>query len=398
MGTELATASMASLEQVLIGGDLSKLNPQERVMYYKAVCESVGLNPLTKPFEYITLNGKLTLYARRDATDQLRQINKVSINILSREVVEDCYVVTARATTPIRQDESIGAVSIVGLKGEARANAMMKAETKAKRRVTLSVCGLGMLDETEVDTIPGARITPASGVEATLTQEQHTRVMETVHKVQEWLDSGSVGDAVAEWENANLDAEERITGWTKFDSKSRSAMKRENERQKTEREKAALPAPAKISDAQKKRLEAKISGAKVDRANVKAYIKEQYNIEHFADLTKEQYDTVDAQVDFLSLEGGAKKAESAQQVGLNDSAPLNTQGNAKAHPAIEGENPPASVSAPITEAELLLVKAEEFASLGTERYKAWWLSITEQQRKAIGEARHNSFKQLAAQS
>ena len=33
----------------------------------------------------------------------------------------------------------------------------MKAETKAKRRVTLSICGLGMLDETEVETIPGAR-------------------------------------------------------------------------------------------------------------------------------------------------------------------------------------------------------------------------------------------------
>jgi hypothetical protein len=33
---------------------------------------------------------------------------------------------------------------------------MMKAVTKAKRRVTLSICGLGMLDETEVDSVPGA--------------------------------------------------------------------------------------------------------------------------------------------------------------------------------------------------------------------------------------------------
>jgi hypothetical protein len=29
----------------------------------------------------------------------------------------------------------------------------MKAETKAKRRVTLSICGLGFLDETEVETL-----------------------------------------------------------------------------------------------------------------------------------------------------------------------------------------------------------------------------------------------------
>ena len=32
----------------------------------------------------------------------------------------------------------------------------MKAETKAKRRVTLSICGLGILDESETDTMPGA--------------------------------------------------------------------------------------------------------------------------------------------------------------------------------------------------------------------------------------------------
>jgi hypothetical protein len=33
----------------------------------------------------------------------------------------------------------------------------MKATTKAKRRVTLSMIGLGMLDETEVETIPNVR-------------------------------------------------------------------------------------------------------------------------------------------------------------------------------------------------------------------------------------------------
>ena len=36
----------------------------------------------------------------------------------------------------------------------------MKSETKAKRRVTLSLCGLGMLDETEIETIPSATPTP----------------------------------------------------------------------------------------------------------------------------------------------------------------------------------------------------------------------------------------------
>lgn len=146
------------IEAVIAQGDLSKLKPEQRVAYYTEVCRSVGLNPLTKPFEYITLNGKLTLYARKDATDQLRDIRKVSVVIASREQIGDVYAVTARATTVDgRSDESIGAVSIASLKGDSLANALMKAETKAKRRVTLSICGLGLLDETEIETIPNAR-------------------------------------------------------------------------------------------------------------------------------------------------------------------------------------------------------------------------------------------------
>lgn len=160
MSTALIKQDLAKeIERVLIGGDLSQLKSEERVSYYKAVCDSVGLNSLTKPFEYITLNGKLTLYARKDATDQLRSIHDISIQIVAREVVDDCYVVTSRATKPNgRTDESIGAVPLGQLKGEAKCNAMMKAETKSKRRVTLSISGLGMLDETEIETIPSARI------------------------------------------------------------------------------------------------------------------------------------------------------------------------------------------------------------------------------------------------
>ena len=147
----------ALVEQVLIRGDLKSLTPAQKVSYYNSVCQSLGLNPLTQPFAYITLNGKEVLYAKRDAAEQLRRVHRISIDPKSftREVIEGVYVVTAAATTPDgRTDVSTGAVPIDGLKGENRANAMMKAETKAKRRVTLSICGLGMLDETEVETIP----------------------------------------------------------------------------------------------------------------------------------------------------------------------------------------------------------------------------------------------------
>jgi hypothetical protein len=142
----------------LIQGDLSKLSPNEKRAYYLETCRSLGLNPLTKPFEYLRLNGKEILYARKDCTEQLRQIHQISMELAPGELVEGIYVVRAKAVTPAgRKDEDTGAVAIDGLKGEARANAMMKATTKAKRRVTLSICGLGMLDESEVEDVPEAR-------------------------------------------------------------------------------------------------------------------------------------------------------------------------------------------------------------------------------------------------
>lgn len=149
---------LSVIEQVVMQGDLSRLNPEQRVTYYHKVCESIGLNPYTRPFDYISLNGKLTLYAKKDATEQLRQVKKISILALDGRLVDDLYIVVAKAGTPDgRMDQATGAVSIANLKGEQKANAIMKAETKAKRRVTLSISGMGWTDESEIESIPNAR-------------------------------------------------------------------------------------------------------------------------------------------------------------------------------------------------------------------------------------------------
>lgn len=153
MSTALTQPLAAEIERVLVQGDIGKLTPDQRMDYYRNMCASLGLNPMTRPFEYLTLQGKTLLYAKKDATDQLRKIHGVSINIVSRETIDGVYVVTARATDAKgRQDESLGALPLPANPVE-RANAIMKCETKAKRRVTLSICGLGMLDETDIETI-----------------------------------------------------------------------------------------------------------------------------------------------------------------------------------------------------------------------------------------------------
>jgi len=150
-------ASIAN--QLILQGDLSKLSAGDKVRYYNGYCERMGLDPFTKPFDILRLNGKEVLYCTRSGTQQLNKLHKVSHLITSRDTNAEAgvYIVTSKASLPDgRCTESIGAVNIAGLKGEMYANAIMKAETKAKRRATLDLLGLGVLDESEAETIPNA--------------------------------------------------------------------------------------------------------------------------------------------------------------------------------------------------------------------------------------------------
>lgn len=169
MSTELATIPTAEvtdvghpyqpdrLANVFVRGNLATLTDQERAAYYMAVCESTGLNPATRPFEFISMKGKVVLYALKGATDQLRKINGVSLDVAAQNTLNGVHLVTVKATDKFgRTDTDVGVVPLDGLKGDDLANAFMKAITKAKRRVTLSICGLGMLDETEVETVRDA--------------------------------------------------------------------------------------------------------------------------------------------------------------------------------------------------------------------------------------------------
>jgi hypothetical protein len=144
---------MQAIEQITMTGDLSRLTAEQRVAYVKYVCDSLGLNAATRPFEFQMFQGKLVMYAKKDCTEQLRKIHGVSIRVLERKTDTDngVFTVSVRGIDKTgRRDESTGAVGIAGLRGMELANAMMKAETKAKRRLTLSICGLGFLDESDI--------------------------------------------------------------------------------------------------------------------------------------------------------------------------------------------------------------------------------------------------------
>jgi hypothetical protein len=139
--------------QAALAGDLARLPESDRLKFYGKLCEFTGLNPLSKPFDWLTFQGKLTLYANKGCAEQLRKIHKVNVDIVERRHEQGVYWVRAKFTDGDgRTDESIAAVPLPdNATGDARAMAMMKAETKAKRRGTFSICGLSLLVKRDDD-------------------------------------------------------------------------------------------------------------------------------------------------------------------------------------------------------------------------------------------------------
>lgn len=143
------------VESLVLHGDISALSHADRVAYYVGMCNALGLNPHAQPFSFLRLNGKEIMYANRGATDQLAAIYKLTREIIEGPRVMDVagtklvYAV-CRATHPNGRVET--ATATVPLVDPV--NVLMKCESKAKRRATLSILGLNVLDADEVADLP----------------------------------------------------------------------------------------------------------------------------------------------------------------------------------------------------------------------------------------------------
>jgi hypothetical protein len=109
------------------------------------------------------------LYAKRGAAEVLRQNLSISVESLVPSVAQDgllSFQVTGKDKTG-RQEIAVGSAYLDGLKGDKKAHAVMTAQTRAVRRLTLQFVGGGILDETEVQSQSALQAAPAAS-EATL--------------------------------------------------------------------------------------------------------------------------------------------------------------------------------------------------------------------------------------
>jgi hypothetical protein len=159
-----------AINSLVLKGDTSKLTDPEKIQYYNAVCKSLGLNPATRPFEFLNFQatedqvdnngkvikkgkeGKEVLYPNKNCAEQLRMQRGVSLSGAKFTFEADRAIVIAEVTAKTRdgrQDTDFGIVDRTSGKDKwlSLGDAMMKATTKAKRRVTFSLLGLGFLDQ-----------------------------------------------------------------------------------------------------------------------------------------------------------------------------------------------------------------------------------------------------------
>lgn len=167
MSNEIVKAAppMSAIEKVVIGNDLSALKPDERFSYYKWRCESIGLDAAARPFQYITFQGKLTLYPDKGCAEQLRAVHGISSRPINSKKIDDVYMVEVEATARDgRTAVDVGAVSVAGLRGDDLAKAIKKATTQGHRRATFALVGLGAVD---VDDMGGVVVLDPKAVEET---------------------------------------------------------------------------------------------------------------------------------------------------------------------------------------------------------------------------------------
>ena len=175
-----ADLDAATKHAILNGGDLSALSAAQRDAYCEAWAKDLGLNPTSGPIQCMLITQKeknavtgrwedkhrLIAYATKAATDQLRALHRVKILRSEVTFTADMVTVTVEGGLPDgRNDIEVGAVALADHGGvpfspAQRANAVMKAMTKAKRRLTLSLIGAGLPDESELDTFTDATAHP----------------------------------------------------------------------------------------------------------------------------------------------------------------------------------------------------------------------------------------------
>lgn len=147
-----------SMRAYLRTGDLSTLPEAEQDRVLVKMCAHYGLDPILRPFCIIPAQGKKIWYPTKAATDMVASRDALTRKFKERRIDKELMIceIIMEITDGKRIEEGTAVVSLGEfvrdpksgqiteqmMRGEAVANAIMRCETKAKRRATLAWFGM----------------------------------------------------------------------------------------------------------------------------------------------------------------------------------------------------------------------------------------------------------------
>lgn len=141
-------------QRAAMTGNLKALSNDERWQYYLAMCIHLDLDPVSRPFDWIDQEGRLTLYPNANCASQLADKMGLSFPEYKAETIGEVYIFRVKAVADGRECWATGAVPM-GKSADQIARAIKKAETQAKRRAALSMGGLALTESDEIQEIGG---------------------------------------------------------------------------------------------------------------------------------------------------------------------------------------------------------------------------------------------------
>lgn len=295
----VAYADIERMAQAVAKSGLFGVKNMDQALALMLVAQAEGRHPALAARDYDIIQGRPAKKAEAMMRDFLESGGKVKWHQLDDKMADATFSHPSGGEARIDWDMKRAVAAGLGGRDMWKKFPRQMLRSRVVSEGIRTVCPMatsGMYVPEEVsDIVKEKRITPNAGAGDELTAERQDEVKAIVDKVQEWLNQDSIGDAFLELENANLDLEEKRYAWTFFDAKSRRAIKAEGERV---REAAKVLPPADvISDAQRKRLEARIGELGLNRDEIKAWVMAQFNKAHFKDLTSDEYAKLDAELD-----------------------------------------------------------------------------------------------------
>lgn len=288
--------SMGDLENMatrMVKSRLFGIENIDQAVTLMLVAQSEGLHPAMAARDYHIIQGRPSMKADTMLARFQQSGGKVEWTDYGDEKVAGKFS-HPQSPVPVLISWTMEMAKRIGLAGKDNwkkyPRAMLRARCISEGvRTTYPAIAAGVYTPEEIhDFAPSKGV--LGGAMGAITLKQTSIVAETASQIRKLVDEEKLWDAYSLMEGSNFDADEKIALLSMLDSRIKSTL---NAMGDAERAKDV----GVISDAQHKRLEARIKELKIDRQSIKDYCKDNFGKDHFPELSQAEYQDVDRFID-----------------------------------------------------------------------------------------------------